>query len=160
MAAGLCRAPEQPVRMLCASLAWSPASGGFPDHDGAERYARQRRCTDTTSPAPFRRCQPYVRQAEGLRFRSGTLDRVHYLLAALKRNGIYWIIDGLSSPRAPTAATTTDGMQTAISSSAASRLRAVAHWSKLQETFLASVNPYTGTATIRDDALALGDPCQ
>ena len=35
------RAPEQPVRMLCASLAWSPASGGFPDHDGAERYARQ-----------------------------------------------------------------------------------------------------------------------
>ena len=34
-------APERPQRLLCASLAWSPASGGFPDHAEADRYAEQ-----------------------------------------------------------------------------------------------------------------------
>ena len=34
-------APAEPLRLHCASLAWSPASGGFPDHATADIYARQ-----------------------------------------------------------------------------------------------------------------------
>ena len=33
--------PGRPARMMCASHAWSPASGGFPDHRDADIYARQ-----------------------------------------------------------------------------------------------------------------------
>src|SRR5690606_23516916 len=33
--------PARPKRFHCASLGWSPASGGFPDHPTADLYARQ-----------------------------------------------------------------------------------------------------------------------
>ncbi|WEJ13535.1 glycoside hydrolase [Sinorhizobium prairiense] len=151
------RAPEQPVRMLCASLAWSPASGGFPDHDGAERYARQLAMHGyNIARLHFVDASLMFGRQKDFDFDPETLDRVHYLLAALKRNGIYWIIDGLSSPRGAYG-----GHDDRWDANGDLKLRlhldeeAVAHWSKLQETFLASVNPYTGTATIRDDALAL-----
>ncbi len=152
------RAPEQPVRMLCASLAWSPASGGFPDHDGAERYARQLAMHGyNIARLHFVDASLMFGRQKDFDFDPETLDRIHYLLAALKRNGIYWIIDGLSSPRGAYG-----GHDDRWDANGDLKLRlhfdedAVAHWSKLQEKFLASVNPYTGTATIRDDALALG----
>lgn len=150
-------APEQPVRMLCASLAWSPASGGFPDHDGAERYARQLAMHGyNIARLHFVDASLMFGRQKDFDFDPETLDRIHYLLAALKRNGIYWIIDGLSSPRGAYG-----GHDDRWDANGDLKLRlhldedAVAHWSKLQEKFLASVNPYTGTATVRDDALAL-----
>ncbi|ASY59571.1 glycoside hydrolase [Sinorhizobium sp. CCBAU 05631] len=149
--------PEKPLRMLCASLAWSPASGGFPDHEGAERYARQlalhgyniARLHFTDASLMFGRQKDFAFDPE-------TLDRIHYLLAALKRNGIHWIIDGLSSPRGAYG-----GHDDRWEANGDLKLRlhldeeAFAHWKTLQETFLARVNPYTGVAPIRDDALAL-----
>ncbi len=94
------RSPDKPERMLCASLAWSPASGGFPDHDTADRYARQlamhgynlARLHFVDASLMFGRDKDFDYDPE-------TLDRIHYLLAALKKNGIYWMIDGLSSLR-------------------------------------------------------------
>ncbi|MCS6758379.1 MAG: hypothetical protein MO852_04360 [Candidatus Devosia euplotis] len=32
-------APDQPAPLLCASLTWSPSSGGFLDHDGADVWS-------------------------------------------------------------------------------------------------------------------------
>ncbi|MDK1492362.1 glycoside hydrolase [Sinorhizobium sp. 7-81] len=150
-------APEKPVRMLCASLAWSPASGGFPDHDGADRYARQlalhgyniARLHFTDASLMFGRQQDFDFDPE-------TLDRIQYLLAALKRNGIHWIIDGLSSPRGAYG-----GYDDRWDANGNLKLllhldeEAFVHWKKLQEKFLAQVNPYTGIAPIHDDALAL-----
>ncbi|AFL50039.1 hypothetical protein [Sinorhizobium fredii] len=151
------KSPEKPLRMLCASLAWSPASGGFPDHDGAERYARQlalhgyniARLHFTDASLMFGRQKDFDFDPE-------TLDRIHYLLAALKRNGIYWIVDGLSSPRGAYG-----GYDDRWDANGDLKLRlhldeeAFAHWRTLQEKFLGRVNPYTGVAPIRDDALAL-----
>ncbi|TCN33279.1 glycoside hydrolase [Sinorhizobium americanum] len=151
------QSPKKPLRMLCSSLAWSPASGGFPDHEGAERYARQlalhgyniARLHFTDASLMFGRQKDFDFDPE-------TLDRIHYLLAALKRNGIYWIIDGLSSPRGAYG-----GHDDRWDANGDLKLRlhldeeAFVHWKRLQETFLGRVNPYTGIAPIRDDALAL-----
>lgn len=86
--------------MLCASLAWSPASGGFPDHVTADRYARQlamhgynlARLHFVDASLMFGRDRDFDYDPE-------TLDRIQYLLAALKRNGIYWMVDGLVAAR-------------------------------------------------------------
>ncbi len=149
--------PEKPLRMLCASLAWSPASGGFPDHAGAERYARQlARHGYNIARLHFTDASLMFGRQKDFDFDPETLDRIHYLLAALKRNGIYWIIDGLSSPRGAYG-----GYDDRWDANGDLKLRlhlgeeAFAHWRTLQEKFLARVNPYTGVAPIRDDALSL-----
>ncbi|MQW90473.1 glycoside hydrolase [Sinorhizobium saheli] len=150
-------APEKPVRMLCASLAWSPASGGFPDHQGADRYARQLAMHGyNIARLHFVDASLMAGREKDFDFDPETLDRVHYLLAALKRNGIYWIIDGLSSPRGAYGG---HGDRWDANGDLKLRLHlddaAFAHWRTLQQKFLARVNPYTGIATIRDDALAV-----
>lgn len=151
------KSPEKPERMLCASLAWSPASGGFPDHDTADRYARQlamhgynlARLHFVDASLMFGRDRDFDYDAE-------TLDRIHYLLAALKRNGIYWIVDGLSSPRGAYGGFD-DRWDAGGNLKVALYLDEAAfdHWKRMQETILARVNPYTGVAPLRDDALAV-----
>ncbi|MGE6782872.1 glycoside hydrolase [Ensifer adhaerens] len=151
------KSPEKPERMLCASLAWSPASGGFPDHDTADRYARQlamrgynlARLHFVDGSLMFGRDRDFDFDPE-------TLDRIHYLLAALKRNGIYWMVDGLSSLRGVYG-----GFDDRWDDGGNLKLelfvdeRAFDHWKRMQETILGRVNPYTGVAPIRDDALAV-----
>ncbi|ACP23350.1 hypothetical protein NGR_b19030 (plasmid) [Sinorhizobium fredii NGR234] len=151
------KSPDKPLRMLCASLAWSPASGGFPDHEGAERYARQLALHGyNIARLHFADASLMSGRQKDFDFNPYTLDRIHYLLAALKRNGIYWIIDGLSSPRGAYG-----GYDDRWDANGDLKLRlhldeeAFAHWRTLQEKFLGRVNPYTGVAPIRDDALAL-----
>lgn len=147
----------EPARMFCASLAWSPASGGFPAHEEAERYARQlamrgyniARLTFIDAALMFGRDGDFDFDPE-------TLDRIHYLLAALKRNGIYWMIDAMTSWRGAYG-----GHDDRWDPGGTFKLRlhlhedAFAHWLGFQEKFLASVNPYTGVAPIHDEALAL-----
>ncbi|OCP16257.1 glycoside hydrolase [Ensifer sp. LC163] len=151
------KAPDTPVRMLCASLAWSPASGGFSDHEGADRYARQlamhgyniARLHFVDASLMFGRDRDFDFDAE-------TLDRMQYLLAALKRNGIHWIIDGLSSPRGAYGGFD-DRWDTGGDVKLMLHLddRTFEHWRRLQEAILGRVNPYTGEAPIHDQALAL-----
>ncbi|ASY65477.1 hypothetical protein SJ05684_b44950 (plasmid) [Sinorhizobium sojae CCBAU 05684] len=149
--------PEEPVRMFCASLAWSPASGGFPDHAGADRYARQLALRGyNIARLHFTDASLMHDRQKDFDFDPETLDRIHYLLAALKRNGIYWIIDGLSSSRGAYG-----GYDDRWEAGGDLKLRlhldeeAFEHWKTLQEKFLAKINPYTGIAPIRDHALAL-----
>lgn len=150
-------APDRGKRLFCASLAWSPASGGFPSHDEADRYVRQlvmhgydmARLHFVDAALMFGREKDFDFDPE-------TLDRVHYLLAALKRNGIYWMIDGLSSWRGAYGGYDDrwdpgGNLKTALYFDE----DAFAHWQRLQEKFLARVNPYTGIAPIRDAALAV-----
>lgn len=149
--------PEKPERMLCASLAWSPASGGFPDHETADRYARQLAMHGyNLARLHFVDASLMLGRDRDFDYDAETLDRIHYLLAALKRNGIYWMIDGLSSPRGVYG-----GFDDRWDDGGNLKLelfvddRAFDHWKRMQETILGRVNPYTGVAPIRDDALAV-----
>lgn len=151
------KAPDTPVRMLCASLAWSPASGGFPDHEGADRYARQLAMHGyNIARLHFVDASLMFGRDRDLDFDPETLDRIQYLLAALKRNGIHWIIDGLSSPRGAYGGFD-DRWDTGGDVKLMLHLddRTFEHWRRLQQAVLGRVNPYTGEAPIRDEALAL-----
>jgi hypothetical protein len=149
--------PDEPARMLCASLAWSPASGGFPAHAEANRYARQlamrgynlARLHFVDGALMFGRDGDFD-------FDPDTLDRIHYLMAALKRNGIYWMIDGMTSWRGAYGGhddrwDPSGNLKLAVHFEG----EAFEHWKRFQNEFLARVNPYTGVAPVHDEALAL-----
>jgi len=146
-----------PVRFLCASLAWSPASGGFPDHDGADRYARQLRMHGyNIARFHFVDAALMAGRSRDFDFDPEILDRFRYLMAALKRNGIYWIVDGMSSTRGGFG-----GYDDRWDANGEMKLdtliddAAFAHWVRLQHDILATVNPYTHIAPIHDPALVM-----
>lgn len=149
--------PDKPVRLLCASLAWSPASGGFPSHADADLYAAElAKHGYNIARLHFVDASLMFGRGRDFDFDPEVLDRVHYLLAALKRNGIYWIMDGLSSWRGAYG-----GYDDRWDPSSDLKLaiyfdnEAFDHWLEFQRRFLTLVNPYTGTAPINDKALAL-----
>ncbi len=150
-------APDTPARLLCASLAWSPASGGFPDHADADRYALQlKRHGYNIARLTFVDASLMSGRTSDFDFDPDTLDRIHYLLGALKRNGIYWIIDGMTSWRGAYGGhddrwDPSSGLKLALYFDD----NAFDHWLEFQRRFLTSVNPYTGIAPINDAALAL-----
>jgi hypothetical protein len=150
-------APGQPVRLFCASLAWSPASGGFPDHDGADRYASQLKMHGYNI-ARFHFVDAalmFGRKAD-FDFDPDIMDRFHYLMAALKRNGINWIMDGMTSTRGAYG-----GFDDRWDIGGDLKLKvqideqSFQHWLRFQKEVLARVNPYTGIAPIRDPALVV-----
>jgi len=150
-------APDTPLPLFCASLAWSPASGGFPDHDGADRYARQLAMHGyNVARLHFLESALMFGRQDDFDFDPDVLDRIHYLLAALKREGISWIVDGMTSARGGLGGYDDrwDGKGD-LKQSVLLEASGLAHWQRLQETILGTVNPYTGVAPIADPALAL-----
>lgn len=149
--------PTRPVPLLCASLAWSPASGGFPDHDTADRYARQlARHGYNLARFHFVEASLMAGREADFDFDPETLDRFHYLLAALKRAGISWVMDGLTSPRGGMGGYDDrwSGMG-GLKQQVLLTSEGFVHWQRLQSLILGTVNPYTGLAPIADPALAL-----
>ena len=149
--------PAEPLRLHCASLAWSPASGGFPDHATADIYARQLAMRGyNIARLHFLDASLMTARERDFDFDPETLDRIHYLMAALKKEGIYWMIDGLTSWHGGTG-----GVDDRWDPAPGLKLdmphdeRAFAHWRQLVTAILAGVNPYTGIAPVHDEALAL-----
>ncbi|MGN8171589.1 glycoside hydrolase [Agrobacterium sp. 22117] len=145
----------KPQRFLCASLALSPASGGFPDHDAADRYALQlKRHGYNIARFHYVDAALMADRAKDFDFDPQVLDRVHYFMAALKRNGIYWIMDGLSSARGAYGGYEDRwDLKGDLKVDAQITDAGFDHWLKFQQAFLGKVNPYTGIAPIRDPAL-------
>lgn len=149
--------PDQPQRLLCASLGFTPVSGGYPSHAETDAYVRQLVLHGYNIARLHFTDASLIEGRDGdFDFDPGVLDRIHYLMAALKKNGIHWIVDGLSSWRGGYGGhedrwAPADGLKLEINYEDG----AFAHWQALVGKFLGTVNPYTGVAPIRDDALAL-----
>lgn len=146
----------KPRRFLCSTVSLTPPYGGFPDHATADRLARQMR------RAGYNLARFHYVDATLMSGRKGDfdyhpeqLDRFYYLLAALRQQGIYWMIDGLSSVNGaygnvePHRWVNRHSLMAKVQVDDAARR----HWRKLQETLYARVNPYTGRSTLADDAL-------
>jgi hypothetical protein len=149
--------PARPEPLLCASLAWSPASGGFPNHDDADRYARQLAMHGyNIARFHFVEAALMAGRSADFDFDPDVLDRVHYLMAALRREGISWILDGMTSARGGLGGYDDrwDGRGD-LKEAALLDAAGLEHWRRLQQRFLAAVNPYTGLAPVADPALAL-----
>lgn len=148
---------ETPVPLLCATLGWSPASGGFPDKDEADRYARQLAMHGyNIARLHFLDANLMFGQAGDFDVDPDVFDRAHYLMAALKREGISWIIDGLTSARGGLGGYDDrwEG-QGSLKQDVLLSAGGLEHWRRLQERILGTVNPYTGIAPIADPALAM-----
>ncbi len=148
----------EPIRFHCATLGWSPASGSFPDHATADLYAAQLR-VHGYNMARFHFVDAILMsdRDEDFDFDPEQLDRFRYLMAALKRNGIYWMLDVLTSQNGaiggvyPHRWDDQHGLKLDVHFDAGAR----AHWHRLAEALLAAPNPYTGIAPLDDPALAL-----
>lgn len=152
------RTPDERARLNCASLAWSPATGGFPDHATAETYAEQLRIHGYNL-VRFHYVEATLmtdRKAD-FDFDPVALDRFRYFLAALKRQGVYWAFDVLTSPNGavgdvfPHRWVEKHHLKLGVYFDEAARR----HWRRLAETLLGTVNPYTGTRPLDDPALSL-----
>jgi len=150
--------PEVPARLQCASLAWSPASGSFPDKATADLYAAQLRIHGYNL-ARFHEVEAILmtdRQRD-FDFDPEQLDRFHYLLAALKREGIYWMFDIMTSQNGAVGDVRPhrwiDRHRLKLRVHVESEARR--HWRRIAETLYATPNPYTGIAPLQDPALAL-----
>lgn len=149
---------SEPVRFFCASLAWSPASGSYPDHATADRYAEQLKMHGyNLARLHFVDANLMSGRERDFDFDPVQLDNFHYLLAALKRNGIYWMIDAASSENGayggvyPDRWTAKHDLKLQVHISEEARK----HWLRLASAILGTKNPYTGVRPLDDPALAM-----
>lgn len=153
--------PSEALRLQCASIAWGPPSSRAVDHAFIDRYVRQLRLHGyNIARFHFVDADLMLGQARDFDFRPEALDRMRYLMAALKREGIYWIIDGLTSESGALGGKDTDrwGPDGNLKRRIYVDDAAFDHWLRFQKEVYATVNPYTGLAPLRDPALALVIP--
>lgn len=153
--------PGQVMRLQCAAIAWGPPSSGVVDHAFIDRYVRQLRLHGyNIARFHFVDADLMLGQAGDFDFRPEALDRMRYLMAALKREGIYWIIDGLTSESGAFGGKDIDrwGPEGNLKRRTYVDDTAFDHWLRFQKEVYATVNPYTGLAPLQDPALALVIP--
>lgn len=143
-------------RFNCAMIANGPGlSWTLPTHDQADALAVQlRRHGYNLVRFHFMDARLAARAPAGQEVNPESLDRYYYLLAALKRNGIYWMLDILTAPNGlHTNFATSDSandLKVRVNFDPAARQQ----WLALMRTVYARTNPYTGTTPLADPALA------
>lgn len=144
------------VSFSCASLAWSPATGGFPDHQQADLYAHQLRLYGYNL-VRFHYVDAMLMSNKKVDFSFDLeqLDRWFYFLAALKREGIYWLMDGMTSSNG--ALGNVYPHRWIPKYNLLERVyyeeQIQEHWKEMVRKILMVKNPYTGIETIKDPAL-------
>jgi len=144
------------VRLFCASLAFSPLQGGFPSHSEAKQLAEQLKLRGyNIARFHFVDAMLMSGQKNDFDYNPQQLDRFHYLLHALKQQGIRWAIDAASSPNGaygdikPHRWVNKKKLKERIYFEEEAR----EHWREMVRTILAQPNKYTGTVILEDPAL-------
>lgn len=152
---GFKMSPAKGARFFCASQPYG-VQDGFPDRATADRYARQLRIHGyNLARFSFVDNILMTGKSKDFDFDAIQLDRFHYFLAALKREGIYWMLDGLTS---------WNGAYGDVGGDRWARRRNVKkglyyseeqreHWKELVGRILGAVNRYTGIRIVEDPAL-------
>lgn len=146
----------RPQRFLIASLTFLPLNGGFPDQADASALALQLRRTGYNAVRlHFVDAMLMSGRSADFDFDPSQLDRLHYLLAQLKEQGVYWIVDGLTSDNAawgdvaPHRWTKKHRTKQELLADP----RAMNHWKTLVTQLWGRKNPYTGIAPLIDPAM-------
>lgn len=153
--------PDKAIRLQCAAIGWGPPSSGKVDHAFIDRYVRQLRLHGyNIARFHFVDADLMLGQDRDFDFRPDAFDRMHYLMAALKREGIYWIIDGLTSESGALGGKEIDrwGPEGNLKRRTYVDDAAFDHWLRFQKEIYATTNPYTGLSPLKDPALALVIP--
>ncbi|MBI1890595.1 MAG: beta-galactosidase [Burkholderiales bacterium] len=149
------KTPAKAQRFMCASQPWG-IEEGFPDHDTADRYAQQLRLHGYNL-ARFHFVENVLMNGRNkdFDFDPEQLDRFHYFMAALKREGIYWMLDALTSWNGAYGDVGPDRWadKRNVKLGVYFNKEDQEHWRRLVDKLLAAKNPYTGLAPLRDPAL-------
>lgn len=147
---------EKQARLFCASQPYGVEEDGFPDHATADAYARQLRLHGYNL-ARFHFVENVLMagRTRDFDFDPVQVDRFHYFLSALKREGISWMMDGLTSPNG--AYGDVGGYRWAKKHNVKAGVyydpKQQAHWKELVGRILGARNPYTGMRILDDSAL-------
>jgi len=145
--------PGIPRRFFCAS---KPHGHAFPDHDTADRYARQVRLHGY-NVARFHFVENDLMELRTVDFdfNPEQLDRFYYFMAALKREGVYWLVDGMTSWNGVYGDVGDDRWITKHNLKLGVYVdeAAKAHWRQLVQEVLNKENPYTKLTPLQDPAL-------
>jgi hypothetical protein len=148
--------PQQAQRFLMASTGIGSATGGFPDHATADTYVAQLRLHGyNMARIDFEEDTLMSGRKADFDFNPDQFDRFHYLLAALKKQGIYYVLNGLSSGNGAYG-----GIDDRWNDHRHLKLgvyvdpAAQAHWKTLVDKMLGAPNVYSGVAPLADPAMA------
>lgn len=149
-------APEKPLKFLIGSLGFGVNLGGFPDHALTDAYIKQYRMHGYNMiRLDFVESMLMEGRLGDFDYNPEQLDRFFYLVHAIKKNGLYLILNGLSNG---------NGGYGNIQERWISKKKLhegvyfdadkQAHWKKLIQTMLGKANPYTGQTILQDPVLA------
>ncbi len=144
-----------PQRFLCASLAFSPISGGMPDKASADRLVVQLKRTGYNAVRlHYVDAMLMSGRVRDFDFDPEQFDRFHYLLARLKEAGLYWVVDVVTSDNGaygnvmPNRWVKKHQLKSGIYFDEQQQ----AHWRRLASEILGRRNPYTGVSIAADPA--------
>lgn len=145
-----------PTRFLCAAMNLGPPYGGYPSPADADRYALQLRRAGYNLVRIHHIDSTLMTDRRGdFDYDPEQLNRFQYFLAALKKQGIYWMLDAMSSENAAWGNVTPHRWVNRHNMKVRVYVDPIAqaHWRHLVETLYGRVNPYTGISILKDPAL-------
>ncbi|WP_020167623.1 MULTISPECIES: cellulase family glycosylhydrolase [Methylotenera] len=148
--------PEKAQRFLIGSLGFGVNLGSFPSHELTDLYIKQYRMHGYNMVRlDFVESILMEGRKGDFDYNPEQLDRFYYLVSALKKNGIYLILNGLSNSNGGYGNVEErwigkKGLQAGVYFETDKQ----AHWKKLIATMYGAVNPYTGVSILKDPTLA------
>lgn len=149
--------PGVPATLNCVSLAWSPATGSFPDKTMADLFARQIKVHGYNLVRIHHvEAMLMTNRTVDFDFDPVQLDRFYYFLSALKKQGVYWVIDVMTSENGAIGNVLPNRWIEKHDLKVKVHLddEAKAHWRMLVDKLYVPKNPYTGLSLLNDPAMA------
>lgn len=145
-----------PQRFLGASLVFSGLNGGLSDKAGSDRLVQELKRTGyNLVRLHFIDAYLMTGRYRDFDFDPEQFDRLHYLLAQLKKEGIYWIVDGLTSDNAAWGDVRPHRWvkKHHAKLDVLTDRQGFAQWATLVERLWGTTNPYTGSTPLQDPAM-------
>lgn len=148
--------PQKTQRFLIGSLGFGVGLGGFPSHELTDLYIKQYRMHGYNMVRlDFVESTLMEGRTEDFDYNPEQLDRFYYLVSALKKNGIYLILNGLSNSNGGYGNVKERWLgKKGLQAGVYFEVDKQAHWKKLITTMYGAVNPYTGVSVLKDPILA------
>jgi hypothetical protein len=150
---------KKSVRFFSATIMFTPGDGGFPDHAQADQIAvmLKRNAYNAVRLHGIEEMLMNKNRTKDFDYDPEQLDRLLYLVSAIKKQGMYLFIDSLSLWNGAYGDVGNDrfirGMHD-IRIGSYFPGKDSSHWYNLVRTLWAAKNPYTGMSTLEDPALA------
>lgn len=148
----------QRVRFFTATLGVSPNNGGFPDHATADRLALMiKRNAYNAVRVHMLEAMLMNNRKQDFDFDPEQLDRFFYLMSALRKQGMYFFVDILTSWNGAYGDVVSHRWtrgQHDVTLGSLLPGKEQEHWLAMVKALWARKNPYTGVSTLQDPAVA------